>query len=83
MRFVSPVVLGFMLALGGTSFGVSAPSAMAKEKAAKAPKLNLSKGFIAPISQLNEAINKKDVAAARAALPVAKAAIQSKDDQYQ
>lgn len=84
MRFVSPVALGLMLAVGGVSFGVSVPSAVAKEKKADTPpKLKLSPAFLGPVRKLSEAITKKDVAAAKAAMPEAQAAIQSNDDKYQ
>jgi len=84
MRFVSPVALGLMLAVGGMAFGVSVPSAVAKEKqGGGASKLKLSKGFLQPVQKLNEAIVKKDVAAAKAAMPAAQAAIASNDDKYQ
>lgn len=82
MRFASPVVLGLMLAMGGMSLGAPAAAA-AKEKAAQVPKLKLSKGFLDPIRKVNDAVNKKEVDAAKAALPAAKAAIESNDDKYQ
>ena len=49
MRKVSPVALGLMLALGGVSLGVSAPVAIAKETAPKAPQAKPSAGFIGPV----------------------------------
>lgn len=80
MRFVSTVALGLVLALGGASFGASAP-ALAKE-ATQAPKLNLSKGFMDSARKLSEAANKKDYEAAKAAMPDALAAATSNDDKY-
>lgn len=82
MRKVSPVALGLMLALGGVSLGVSAPVAIAKEKAPKAPQAKPSAGFVGPVQKLQEAINKKDVAAAQAAFPAAQAAAKTPDDAY-
>lgn len=82
MRKVSSVALGLMLALGGVSLGVSAPVAIAKEKAPKAPQAKPSAGFLGPVQKLQEAINKKDVAAAQAALPIAQAAAKTPDDSY-
>lgn len=85
MRFVSPVALGLMLATAGMSFGVSVPSAVAKEKekGPQAPKLKLSKGFLDPIRKVNDALTKKDIEGAKAALPAAEAAMVSNDDRYQ
>lgn len=82
MRKVSPVALGLMLALGGVSLGVSAPVAVAKEKAPKAAQPKPSAGFLGPVQKLQEAVNKKDVAAAQAALPIAQAAAKTPDDAY-
>ena len=83
MRFVSPVALGLMLALGSASFGVAVPAAVAKEKASKAPKLKLSSGFLPLAQKASEAINKKDAEAAKAALAEAEAGAVSNDDKYQ
>lgn len=83
MRFVSPVALGLMLALGAASFGVSAPAAMAKEKGPQAPKLKLSPDFIPPIRKASEAVQKKDAEAAKAAMAEAETKIASNDDKYQ
>lgn len=82
MRFVSPVALGLMLALGGVSLGVSAPSAIAKEKAPEGPKIKPSAGFLKAVQPFNAAITKKDVEGAKAAMPAAQAAITSNDDRY-
>ncbi|MCB2014091.1 MAG: hypothetical protein R3E11_04410 [Sphingobium sp.] len=83
MRFVSPVALGLMLALGSASFGVAVPAAVAKEKASKAPKLKLSSGFLPLAQKASEAINKKDVETSKAALAAAEAGAVSNDDKYQ
>lgn len=82
MRFVSPVALGLMLALGGVSLGVSAPSAIAREKAPEGPKIKPSAGFLKAVQPFNAAIVKKDVAGARAAMPAAQAAVTGNDDTY-
>lgn len=82
MRFVSPVALGLMLALGAVSSGVSVPAA-AKEKAPQAPKLKLSKDFIPVISKANDLVTKKDIEGAKAAMAEAKALAVSNDDKYQ
>ncbi len=82
MRKVSPFALGLMLALGGVSLGVSTPAVYAKDKAPKAPQPKPSAGFIGPAQKLQEAINKKDVAGAQAALPAAQAASKTPDDAY-
>ncbi len=83
MRFVSPVALGFMLALGAVSSGVSVPAA-AKEKATdEAPKLKLSKDFIPAISKANDLVAKKDVEGAKAAMAAALPLAATNDDKYQ
>ncbi|MDQ4419071.1 hypothetical protein OOT33_01230 [Sphingobium sp. DEHP117] len=82
MRKVSPVALGLMLALGGVSLGVSAPAVYAKAKAPTAPQAKPSAGFLGPVQKLQEAVNKKDIAAAQAALPAAQAAAKTPDDAY-
>lgn len=82
MRFVSPVALGLMLALGGMSLGVSAPSAIAKEKAPEGPKIKPSAGFMKAVQPFNSAVTKQDVEGAKAALPAAQAAATSNDDKF-
>jgi len=82
MRFVSPVALGLMLALGAASSGVSVP-AFAKEKAAQGLKLKLSKDFIPAISKANDLVTKKDIEGAKAAMAAAKPLAVSNDDKYQ
>lgn len=82
MRFVSPVALGMMLALGGVSLGVAAPAAIAKEKAEKAPQLKPTPAFIPLAQKFDEAIKKKDVESAKAAMAVAQAAVKTNDDKY-
>lgn len=83
MRFVSPVALGLMLALGTASFGVSTPAMAAKEKKSQAPKLKLSPDFLPAAQTASKAIEQKDAAAAQAALAEAEAKATSNDDKYQ
>jgi len=84
MRFVSPVALGLMLALGTASFAVSTPAMAAKEKKkSSAPKLKLSKGFLPGAQKASKAIQKKDAEAAKAALAEALPTATSNDDKYQ
>lgn len=81
MRFVSPIALGFMLALGSVGgAAVMAPVAMAKPSG---PKLNLSPAFVTAINPAIAAIQKKDAAGAKAALAAAAPLAVSKDDKYQ
>jgi hypothetical protein len=82
MRFVSPVALGLMLALGGVSLGVAAPVALAKEKGEKAPQLKPTPAFVPLAQKLDEAIKKKDVEGAKAAMAAAQAGVKSNDDKY-
>jgi len=85
MRFVSPVALGLMLAVGGASVGVSAPALAkeAKKEASDAPKLKLSKDFVPAITKANEAVAKKDVEGAKAAMATALPLATTNDDKYQ
>ena len=80
MRFVTPVALALALALTGGA--VSAP-AMAKEKKAGAPKLNVSPDVIKSLQMAQEAEKKQDFAAAKAALADADSKAKSPDDKYQ
>lgn len=81
MRFVSTVSLGLMLALGGVSVATSAQAA-AKE-AGQAPKLKLSPEFIPPIKKASDAVGKKDIEGAKAALAEAEPLAKTNDDKYQ
>lgn len=83
MRFVSSVALGFVLAIGAASVGVSAPAAAKEAKAEGAPKLKLSKDFIPAIAKANDAVAKKDVEGAKAALAAAQPLATTNDDKYQ
>lgn len=80
MRFVTPVALAMALALTGGA--VSAP-AMAKEKKASAPKLNVSPDVIKALQEAQAAEKKGDFAAAKAALADADSKAKSNDDKYQ
>ncbi|MEO8722154.1 MAG: hypothetical protein ABI395_01345 [Sphingobium sp.] len=82
MRFVSPVTLGLVLGLTTMSLGVSVPVATAKEKAAEAPKLKLSDAFKAPIIKTEQALAKKDTAAAAAAIAEAEPLAKTPDELY-
>jgi len=83
MRFVSPVALGLMLALGTASFAVSTPAMAAKEKKSSAPKLKLSKAFLPAAQKASKAISKKDAVASKEALAEALPVATSNDDKYQ
>lgn len=85
MRFVSPVALGLMLALGATSSGVIVSAASAKEKPdqGQAPKLKLSKDFLPAIAKASDLVGKNDVEGAKAALAAAKPLAVTNDDKYQ
>lgn len=83
MRFVTPVALGLVLGLAGMSMGVAAPAAAAKEKAAQTPKLTLSEAFKGPIIKAEQAMAKKDAAAAKAAIADAEALAKTPDEFYQ
>lgn len=80
MRFVTPVALALALALTGGA--VSAP-ALAKEKKASAPKLNVSPDVIKALQTAQAATEKQDFAAAKAALADADSKAKSNDDKYQ
>jgi len=80
MRFVTPVALALALALTGGA--VSAP-ALAKDKKASAPKLNVSPDVIKALQTAQEAAGKQDFAAAKAALVDADGKAKSNDDKYQ
>lgn len=83
MRFVSPVILGAMLAVAGMTGVAMAPAAHAKEKAAKAPKLKLTPSFVPLIAKANDLVAKKDIEGAKAAMALAEPAAVSNDDKYQ
>lgn len=82
MRFVSSVTLGLMLGMATMSLGVSAPMAAAKEKASEAPKLKLSDAFKAPIIKVEQALAKKDAAAAAAGIAEAEPLAKTPDEMY-
>jgi hypothetical protein len=86
MKLVSTLSLGIALALGLGTVAATAPvHAAKKEKAAPAaagPSYKLGKEFRAAAAPLQKAIEAKDVAAARAALPAASAAASTPDEKY-
>ena len=79
MRFVSPVALGLMLAVAGTSLGVAAPAALAKNEA---PKLKLTPAFAKASDQAIMALQKKDVEGAKAALAAAEPLAATNEDKF-
>ncbi|MDF0544091.1 hypothetical protein PX699_17195 [Sphingobium sp. H39-3-25] len=83
MRFVSPVALGLMLGLAGTTM-LAAPAAVAKEKE-KAPaeaKRNYSKELIAAVQPVQKAAQAKDYAGMTAGMPAVEAAVKTPDDKF-
>ncbi|BAV63779.1 hypothetical protein [Sphingobium cloacae] len=80
MRFVTPLALALALALTGGA--VSAP-ALAKDKKASAPKLNVSPDVLKALQVAQAATDKQDFAAAKAALAEADSKAKSNDDKYQ
>lgn len=83
MRFVSPIALGLMLAIAGAGTVAATPAFAAKEKSGGAPKLKLSPEFIPAIQKASEAVTKKDVEGANAALAAAEPLAKTNDDKYQ
>lgn len=85
MRFVSPVALGLVLALGGASIGAAPAVAKEakKEAGSDAPKLKLSPNFVPAIAKANDAVAKKDIEGAKAAMAAALPLATSNDDKYQ
>lgn len=82
MRFITPVSLALALALTGGA--VSAPAFAAKKEEKKAgPKLNVSPDVIKSLQTAQQAIDKQDFAAAKAALADADSKAKSNDDKYQ
>ena len=82
MRFITPVSLALALALTGGA--VSAPALAAKKEDKKAgPKLNLSPDVIKSLQAAQQASDKQDFAAAKAALADADSKAKSNDDKYQ
>lgn len=83
MRLVSPIALGLMLALAGMGAAGVTPAMAAKEKASGAPKLKLSPAFIPAAMKIQEAMSKKDIEGAKAALAAAEPLATTNDDKYQ
>lgn len=81
-KFFARTALGLALAMGVAAGGVSAPAmAKEKEKKAEAPKITLSKGFMAAYqgakTGLDAAAKRQDVIDGRAAVTAAEAAYRS------
>ncbi len=83
MRFVSPVALALALALTGGAISAPAMAAKKEDKKGSAPKLNVSPDVIKALQVAQEAANKNDFAAAKAALADADSKAKSNDDKYQ
>lgn len=81
MRFVTPVALALALALTGGA--VSAPAFAAKKDEKKTLKLNVSPDVIKALQVAQQAAEKQDFAAAKAALADADSKATSNDDKYQ
>lgn len=82
MKFVSTMALGLALALGATATIGSQPAVAAKEKKAKPPSFNLSKGVRESVAAAQTALTAKDTATASAKLAEARAAASTPDDNY-
>jgi hypothetical protein len=82
MRFVSPVALGLMLALGGR-FAWGCRACRARQGEGREGTAVEAYARIRPAGQkLDEAIKKKDVEGAKAAMAAAQAGVKSNDDKY-
>ncbi len=83
MRFVTPVALALTLALAGGAVSVPAFAAKKEEKKGGAPKLNVSPDVVKALQTAQQAAEKQDFAAAKAALADADSKAKSNDDKYQ
>ncbi|WP_041390293.1 hypothetical protein [Sphingobium chlorophenolicum] len=83
MRFVTPVALALTLALAGGAVSAPAFAAKKEEKKGGAPKLNVSPDVIKALQTAQQAAEKQDFAAAKAALADADSKAKSNDDKYQ
>jgi tetratricopeptide (TPR) repeat protein len=81
MKFVTSTAIGLTLALGAITVTAVTPALAKKEEKAAGPKF--SGAFATAAQPLQKAINDKDWAAAKAALPAAQAAESTDDDKYQ
>lgn len=79
----SSLALSLALAGGAVAMTAVATPASAKEKAAKPPKVDYSKGFVAVYKPLSEAVEGEafDAAAAQAMIPGVVAAVETPDDR--
>ena len=83
MKFASTTALALSLALGAVAVTAVTPAAAKKkEDAAAAPAAKYSDGFRKVAPPVQDALGKKDYAAAKAALPAAQAAATTDDDKY-
>lgn len=80
MRLSSAFVLGFMVS-AMSAVTVAVP-AVAKEKAAAAPKADYSPAFVKVVQPIQKAVNAKDWAAVQAGLPQVEAAASTPDDKF-
>ncbi|HET8611385.1 MAG TPA: hypothetical protein VFL92_01315 [Sphingomonas sp.] len=82
MKFAKTKALGLVLALG---FAGAQPALAKKhdDKKADAPKMDFSAAFRKAAQPLQKAVQAKDWASAKAALPDAQAAASTPDDKYQ
>ena len=80
MKFVSTTALTLTLALGAAA--MTATPAVAKKSDSAAPAVKYSDGFRKVAPPVQDALGKKDYAAAKAALPAAQAAATTDDDKY-
>lgn len=82
MRSISKFACGLMLGAAGISMTAAPALAAKKEKTPEAPKMELSKGFIAAAQAVDKANKAKDFAAMSAALPATDAAATTPGDKY-
>src|ERR1700744_4824166 len=83
MKFASTTALALSFVLGAVAVtGVTPAAAKKKEDAAAAPAAKYSDGFRKVAPPVQDALGKKDYAAAKAALPAAQAAATTDDDKY-
>ncbi|KEQ54907.1 putative uncharacterized protein precursor [Sphingobium chlorophenolicum] len=83
MRFVTPVALALTLALAGGAVSAPAFAAKKEEKKGGGLKLNVSPDVIKALQTAQQAAEKQDFAAAKAALADADSKAKSNDDKYQ
>lgn len=83
MKFASTTALALALAFGATAMVATQPAmAQKKEKAAKGPSFDLSKGVREAVAAAQKALEANDTATATAKLGEAKGLAQNQDDKY-